>query len=74
VGTVTVYDRAGRRLGTVYLAFAPELGQEQMTARLTALIQEVLRRWEGALPRLAHNLMRAVALRAAAAQMAVSSG
>ena len=27
VATVTVYDRAGQRLGTVYLAFAPELGQ-----------------------------------------------
>ena len=54
VGTVTVYDRAGRRLGTVYLAFAPELGQEQMTARLTALIREVLRRWEGPLPRLTY--------------------
>jgi len=54
VGTVAVYDRAGRRLGTVYLAFAPEPGQEQMTARLTALIQEVLRRWEGPLPRLSY--------------------
>jgi len=54
VGTVTVYDRAGRRLGTVYLAFAPQLGQEQMTSRLTALVQEVLRRWEGPLPRLTY--------------------
>ena len=27
VATVTVYDRTGQRLGTVYLAFAPELGQ-----------------------------------------------
>lgn len=54
VGTVTVYDRAGQRLGTVYLAFSPELGQEQMTSRLTALIQEVLRRWEGPLPRLTY--------------------
>ena len=31
-----------------------ELGQQQMTARLTALIQEVLRRWEGPLPRLTY--------------------
>ena len=54
VATVTVYDRAGERLGTVYLAFAPEPGQSQMTARLTALIQEVLRRWEGPLPRLTY--------------------
>jgi hypothetical protein len=54
VATVTVYDRAGGRLGTVYLAFAPELGQQQMTERLTALLQEVLRRWEGPLPRLTY--------------------
>jgi hypothetical protein len=54
VATVTVYDRAGGRLGTVYLAFAPELGQQQMTERLTALIQEVLRHWEGPLPRLTY--------------------
>jgi hypothetical protein len=54
VGTVAVYDRTGKRLGTVYLAFAPELGQSQMTARLTALIREVLRQWEGPLPRLAY--------------------
>jgi hypothetical protein len=54
VGTVAVYDRTGKRLGTVYLAFAPEAGQAQMTARLTALIREVLRRWKGSLPRLAY--------------------
>jgi len=54
VATVTVYDRAGQRLGTVYLSFAPEPGQEQMTARLTALLEEVLRRWEGPLPRLTY--------------------
>jgi len=54
VATVAVYDRTGQRLGTVYLAFAPELGQSQMTARLTALIQEVLRRREGPLPRLTY--------------------
>jgi hypothetical protein len=52
--TVTVSDRRGQRLGTVYLAFAPELGQQQMTAQLTGLIEEVLRRWEGPLPRLAY--------------------
>lgn len=54
VATVTVYDRAGQRLGTVYLAVAPELRQQQMTTRLTALIQEVLRRWQGPLPRLTY--------------------
>lgn len=53
-GTLTVTDRRGRRLGTVYLAFTPEAGQPQMTDRLTALIAAVLRRWEGPLPRLAY--------------------
>jgi hypothetical protein len=52
--TVTVSDRRGQRLGTVYLAFAPELGQGQMTDQLTALIEEVLRQWKGPLPRLAY--------------------
>jgi hypothetical protein len=52
--TVTVTDRRGQRLGTVYLAFAPELGQGQMTDQLTALIEDVLRRWTGPLPRLAY--------------------
>jgi len=41
-------------LGSVYLAFAPELGQQRMTDRLTALIEEILRRWEGPLPRLTY--------------------
>jgi len=54
VGTVPVYDRSGKRLGTVYLAFAPQLGQGQMTQRLTWLVREVLRRWEGPPPRLAY--------------------
>ncbi len=53
-GTVTVYDRRGRRLGSVYLAFAPQSGQLQMTAALNELIQETLRRWEGPLPRLTY--------------------
>ena len=52
--TVTVTDRRGQRLGTVYLAFAPELGQGQMTDQLTALIEEVLQQWNGPLPRLAY--------------------
>lgn len=52
--TVTVYDRRGQRAGTVYLAFAPQLGQQQMTDQLTGLIEEVLRQWEGSLPRLAY--------------------
>lgn len=52
--TLTVYDRRGQRLGTVYLAYAPELGQQTMTDELTALIEEVWRQWDGPLPRLAY--------------------
>lgn len=53
-GTVTVLDRRGRRLGTVYLAYVPEFGQGTMSKQLTALVKEVLRRWQGALPRLSY--------------------
>ena len=53
-GTLTVYDRRGRRLGTVYLAYTPEPGQPTMSAQLTRLLEEVLRRWEGPLPRLSY--------------------
>ena len=53
-GTMTVYDRRGKRLGTVYLAYVPELGQDTMTKELSALIREVLRQWDGPLPRLCY--------------------
>jgi hypothetical protein len=53
-GTLTVYDRRGRRLGTVYLACTPEPSQPTMSAQLTHLLEEVLRRWEGPLPRLSY--------------------
>ena len=53
-GTITVHDRRGKRLGTVYLAYVPELGQDTMTEELTALIREVLRQWDGPLPRLSY--------------------
>jgi hypothetical protein len=53
-GTLTVYDRGGRRLGTAYLAYTPEPGQGTMTAQLTRLVEEVLRRWQGPLPRLSY--------------------
>ena len=53
-GTLTVYDRRGQRLGTVYLAFTPEQCQTTMSAQLTALVREVLRRWQGRVPRLAY--------------------
>ncbi len=50
--TVSVYDRRGRRLGTVYLGRMPELGQAAMTQQLTDLLRAVLEAWEGPLPRL----------------------
>jgi hypothetical protein len=53
-GTLTVYDRRGQRLGTAYLAYTPEPGQGTMSAQLTRLLQEVLRRWPGPLPRLSY--------------------
>lgn len=53
-GTVTVLDRRGRRLGTVYLAYTPEFGQKTMSAALTRLLQDVLRHWPGPLPRLCY--------------------
>jgi hypothetical protein len=53
-GTVTVLDRRGRRLGTVYLAYVPEFGQGTMSKQLTALVREVLQRWQGPLPRLCY--------------------
>ncbi len=53
-GTRTVYDRRGQRLGTVYLAYTPEPGQGTMSVQWTQLLQEVLRRWQGPLPRLSY--------------------
>ena len=50
--TVSVYDRRGRRLGTVYLGRMPELGQGMMTRQLSDLLRAVLETWEGPLPRL----------------------
>ena len=54
VGTVTVYDRAGKRLGSVYLAAVPESCQPTMSGHLTELIEGVLTAWDGPLPRLAY--------------------
>lgn len=50
--TVSVYDRRGHRLGTVYLGRMPELGQAAMTDQLTRLVTAVFALWEGPLPRL----------------------
>jgi hypothetical protein len=52
--TLSVLDRAGRRIGTVYLGQMPEAHQTTLSAELTALIREVLARWDGLLPRLVY--------------------
>jgi hypothetical protein len=54
VATLSVHDRRGRRLGTVYLGEMPEAKQVTLTAELTAFVQGVLAGWEGALPRLVY--------------------
>ena len=53
-GTVSVLDRRGRRLGTVYLAYMPESKQGNMSQQLTRLLTEALRRWERPQPRLCY--------------------
>jgi hypothetical protein len=40
--TVSVLDRHGKRLGTVYLGHMPESGQGTLTAQLTALLKAIL--------------------------------
>ena len=52
--TVSVMDRRGKRVGTVYLAYMPESGQPTMSRELTALLEEVLKKWTLPLPRLAY--------------------
>jgi len=52
--TISVFDRAGKRLGTIYLAHSPEPGQATMDALLTELLEELFLRWTGPLPRLAY--------------------
>jgi hypothetical protein len=52
--TVSVYDRRGRRRGTVYLGQMPQKQQARLTEQLTSLLQAVLRQWSGPLPRLAY--------------------
>ena len=53
-GPISVLDRRGRRLGTVYLAHMPEPLQPTMSKELTGVLTEVLRRWQGPLPRLSY--------------------
>jgi hypothetical protein len=52
--TVSVLDRCGRRIGTVYLGQMPEPGQTTLSEQLTQLLIDVLKGWEGSLPRLAY--------------------
>src|SRR5258707_776202 len=52
--TVSVHDRRGKRLGTVYLGQMPEEKQVTLSAQLTALLVAVLHGWTGPLPRLAY--------------------
>jgi hypothetical protein len=55
--TLSVLDRQGRRLGTVYLGQMPESGQGTLSAQLTALLTKVLSAWHGQgrrAPRLAY--------------------
>src|SRR5262249_40315446 len=51
---VSVYDRAGQRLGTVYLGRMPEPGQGTLSGQLTALIEALLPAGAGPPPRLAY--------------------
>ena len=50
--TVSVLDRRGQRLGTVYLGHMPESGQGTLSQHLTDLLRDVLTGWPGLLPRL----------------------
>jgi hypothetical protein len=54
VATLSVHDRRGRRLGTLYLGEMPQEQQLRLSAQLTALLQAVLAGCEGALPRLVY--------------------
>jgi hypothetical protein len=45
VATVSVFNRRGKRLGTVYLGRMPQENEATLSAQLTGLLQEVLRRW-----------------------------
>ena len=54
VATIAVYDRRGRRVGTVYLGQMPEAYQATLSDQLTRLLTEVLREWKGCWPRLVY--------------------
>jgi len=55
--TLSVHDRRGKRLGTVYLGRMPEAGQGTLSAQLTSLLTKVLTQWHAQgrpAPRLAY--------------------
>jgi hypothetical protein len=52
--TLSVYDRRGRRLGTVYLGQMPQTKQTALSQSLTDLLRDVLRAYAGPVPRLAY--------------------
>jgi hypothetical protein len=55
--TVSVLNRRGQRLGTVYLGQMPESGQGTLSTQLTALLTKVLKAWQAQgrpAPRLAY--------------------
>lgn len=54
VATISVYDRRGRRVGTVYLGEMPEALQVKLSEELTELIKGVLGAWQGVMPRLVY--------------------
>jgi hypothetical protein len=54
VATLSVYDRRGRRLGTLYLGEMPEPKQLALSAELTALVRAVLADAANATPRLVY--------------------
>lgn len=53
-GTVSVYDRRGQRLITVYLGYMYECRQTTLSEQLTALLLAVLSRWSGGSLRLCY--------------------
>jgi hypothetical protein len=52
--TISVLDRRGKRLGTVYLGYVPQPYQRTMSRELTRLLRAVLTAWPGPLPRLCY--------------------
>jgi hypothetical protein len=54
-GTVSVHDRRGRRVGTVYFGQMPESGQHRLTTQMSAALTAIVASWHalgGVCPRL----------------------